>query len=219
MEMPTVSNLKESNERFELLLKKYQDVCDNVVTDMQKHMPKLRELASECKHVTEFGARFNISTLALLAGKPNKVISWDLSPSACYEGWMRLCGGLPTNLVDPPHLELRTGNTLEITIEETDMLFIDTYHTYEQLKAELERHGDKARKYLVFHDTWTFGYFGEDGSKPGLRQAIKEFQLEHGNGLRWTLIHDEKDCNGLVVLQRRPGYDLGVPPPFCLMMN
>jgi hypothetical protein len=44
----------------------------------------------------------------------------------------------------------RHGSTLEAdVIEETDMLFVDTLHTYGQVKGELERHGNQARKYIV----------------------------------------------------------------------
>ena len=95
----------------------------------------------------------------------------------------------------------RCGNTLEIEpIEYCDMLFIDTLHTYKQLRDELERHGMRAAKYLVFHDTAAFGTVGEDGSTPGLRAAIGRFQ-----NMRfpcWQAIYDLQNCNGLVVLGR-----------------
>jgi len=47
-------------------------------------------------------------------------------------------------------------STLETTIEPCDILGIDTYHSYTQLKRELERHKDKVRKYIWLHDTTTF---------------------------------------------------------------
>jgi hypothetical protein len=43
----------------------------------------------------------------------------------------------------------------EISIEETDLLFIDTEHTFDQLSVELKLHGSKVRKYIAFHDTAT----------------------------------------------------------------
>ena len=52
------------------------------------------------------------------------------------------------------------GDTKAIDIEETDLLFIDTLHTYDQLAAELARHGMKARRWIVLHDTTTFATNG-----------------------------------------------------------
>ena len=58
---------------------------------------------------------------------------------------------------------------------------------------------NKVRKYLVFHDSMTFGLKGEDGSEPGLRAAIRWFQRNHAFPV-WRLIEDRQFCNGLVVL-------------------
>jgi len=64
----------------------------------------------------------------------------------------------------------------------TDLLFIDTRHVYRQLCDELARHGSKARKYMCWHDTTTFGDAGEDGSRPGLWHAVEEWVAEaHGS--------------------------------------
>jgi|KBSSwiStaDraftv2_1062776.scaffolds.fasta_scaffold174202_2 hypothetical protein len=39
-------------------------------------------------------------------------------------------------------------------------LFIDTWHVCEQLETELSRHSVRVRRYLVMHDTVTFGEVG-----------------------------------------------------------
>jgi hypothetical protein len=170
--------------------------------DIVEHLTLLRELASSCDHVTEFGMRgANGSTLAFLAGQPRVLISWDLNP---YSVVSQAVADL-IHLRHNTNFQPRVGNTLEIEIEPTDLLFIDTYHTAKQLKTELERHADPVkgtvRKYLVFHDTVTFGMRGEDGSEPGLRAAIRWFQKCHTFPL-WELIEDRQNCNGLVVLRR-----------------
>jgi hypothetical protein len=79
-----------------------------------------------------------------------------------------------------------------------DMLFIDTKHSYEQLSAELALYGNCATRYLVFHDTVTFGTIGDDG-RVGLLKAIYEFMTEN---LHWHLIRDDQNNNGLLVLKR-----------------
>ena len=185
----------------ELEAKYAEALVKTTSTDIVEHMPLLRQLASECEHVTEFGMRrADGSTLAFLAGQPAVLVSWDLDPfSVVSQAVLDLVCMRGRTRFQP-----RVGNTLEITpIEPTDLLFIDTDHTYLQLKAELVRHADPVlnhvRKYLVFHDTVTFGDVGGDGSTPGLRAAIRWFQRCHAFPL-WELIEDRKNNNGLVVL-------------------
>ena len=180
----------------------YQRLCA-VPSDINEHMPLLRELASKCDHVTEFGTRWaNGSTVAFLAAQPKTFIAWDLDPlSIVSQRVLDL-----VMLRGSTNFQPRCGDTLVIPpVEPTDLLFIDTLHTARQLKAELTRHADpmmqQVKKYLVFHDTKTFGDKGEDGSTPGLRAAIRWFQKEHAFPL-WQLVEDRENNNGLVVLKR-----------------
>ena len=43
-------------------------------------------------------------------------------------------------------------NTLTITIEQTDLLFIDTFHNYDQVLQELRLHAKHVNKFIVFHE-------------------------------------------------------------------
>jgi len=169
-------------------------------SDIVEHLSLLRQLASECDHVTEFGMRNGNSTVSLLAAQPRVLISWDVDPWSVISQRTADLTAVAGNTTFQP----RVGNTLEIVAESTDLLFIDTLHTAAQLKAELVRHADptekKVRRYLVFHDTATFGDVGEDGSVPGLRAAIRWFQRCHSFP-QWELIEDRKNNNGLVVLR------------------
>jgi len=177
----------------------FKELC-KLPSDINEHLPLLRELAEQCDHVTEFGTRnANGSTIAFLAAQPKTFVAWDIDANAIISQGIR-------QLVDHPGkttFQPRVGNTLEITIEPTDLLFIDTLHTGKQLLSELERHCDpkdaRVRKYLVFHDTSTFGMVGEDGG-PGLRTAIRQFQRYFAFPL-WCLLHDLENNNGLVVLK------------------
>lgn len=188
-------------ERFKL-------ACEHP-SDINEHLPLLRDLASKCEHVTEFGLRFaNGSTLAFLAAQPSKLVSWDIWLGAVVSATV---AEIYNDLVlaekaNRTIWEPRVGNTLEISpIEPTDLLFVDTKHTALQLWSELVRHvdptQDRVKKYLVFHDTTLYGMRGEDGSEPGLRLAIRKFQREHAFPL-WQLIEDRSNNNGLVVLER-----------------
>jgi hypothetical protein len=97
------------------------------------------------------------------------------------------------------------GNTLEIEIEETDFLFIDTYHEYNHLKEELIKHANKVKKYIAFHDTVSFGQFGQndndalDTNSKGLNLAIDEF-LEQNP--QWIKKFEYTFSNGLIILER-----------------
>lgn len=195
---------KEKRAAPDVLEHRYAAACE-AKTDIHEHLPLLRELASECEHVTEMGMRWaSGSTIAFLAAQPKTLVSWDIDPFAIVSQPVAdlLCMSGATRF------QPRVGNTLEISpIEPTDLLFIDTLHTYRQLKDELTRHIDPSdpsrmavRRYIVFHDTWTFGMQGEDGTTPGLRTAIHWFQKHHAFPL-WKLEHDRQNNNGLVVLR------------------
>lgn len=184
------------------LQEKYTVTC-GTPSDINEHLPLLRSLAEKCEHVTEFGLRSaNGSTVAFLAAQPAKFVTWDIDPfSVVSQAVLDLIVMRGRTVFQP-----RVGSTIEIPpIEPTDLLFIDTIHTFEHLKRELEIHGDpknqRVRKYIAFHDTVTFGTVGGDGSTPGLRAAIRWFQKCHSFPL-WELMEDRQNCNGLVVLRR-----------------
>ena len=77
-------------------------------------------------------------------------------------------------------------------------MFIDTRHDYEQLKEELRRHAGNVRRYIVLHDTTTFGEQGETPGHAGLWPAVEEF-LAQGT---FRLKSREHQNNGLTVLER-----------------
>jgi cephalosporin hydroxylase len=184
----------------EVLEAHYKALCE-APSDISEHLPLLREIAEECEHVTEMGMRSAVSTVAFLAAQPATLISWDMNPAAIVS--QRVADLLA--IAGRTSFQPRVGDTLKIApIEETDLLFIDTLHTGAQLLAELKRHADptakRVRKYLVFHDTATFGHVGEDGKEPGLRAAIRFFQRNHAFP-QWALVEDRQNNNGLVVLR------------------
>ena len=166
-------------------------------SDINEHLDLLRSLSSQCEHVTEFGMRGAVSTVALLAGQPSTLISWDINPIAVISQSI-------ANLVafsGRTSFQPRVGDTTKISIEPTEFLFIDSLHTARQLKKELLEHGEKVSRFIAFHDTKTFGYRGEDGTEPGLRMAIRWFQKDHMFPV-WKLVEDRENNNGLVVIER-----------------
>jgi len=170
------------NELFELLLK--------TDLDINQHLPYLAGLASNCSHVTEMGTRFGVSTIGWLMGKPDKLVCYDKHPKKTIENIKKISN--PTQFI------FNKADTLEIEIEETDLLFIDTLHTYEQLKQELAFHHMKARKFIVMHDTESCGKKDGHGfTGPGLLPAIDEFLSTYQE---WKTLLNSPLNNGLVVL-------------------
>ena len=185
-----------------LLEELYNIRCVNV-SDINEHLPTIRKYAEECDHVTEMGVRYGVSTFGLMMCKPKKLISYDIVP---IKNWNVDVEDLKyianTNGVDYNFI---VGDTTKIEIEETDFLFIDTDHTYSQLKTELQLHGNKARKYLGFHDTTSCEFedsnngINTTGGGRGLWPAIEEFLNDNPH---WKLHERFTNNNGLTILKR-----------------
>lgn len=166
-------------DRTDWTLDELYELVRSTPSDIYLHVPVLREYASQCGTVTEMGMRHGVSTIALLHGCVN-VTSYDLVPSPMASILLRLC----------PGFSFIEGDSCSVSIRETDLLFIDTLHTYGQLRAELIRHASKARRWIVLHDTETFGV--------ELAPAIRELLA----GGQWTVKERRTANHGLTVLER-----------------
>ena len=171
--------------------------------DMWEHFPTLRDLAKDCQSVVEMGVRGGCSAYALAAG---------LEMSPLPDRWMLYLDINDCRNAKLEELATASGIKIEfqkvdsryVEIPETDLLFIDTLHTYGQLKTELALHQSKAKKYIVMHDTdapWGFKNEVDDGSPDrGLWPAIQEFLLDSED---WDLMKRYRNCHGLTVLARK----------------
>jgi len=200
LEMKTHENEPPmNNEAQQLLEAEFQDACQEFArgnlalgfhgrSDIYQHVPRLRALAEQCQHVTELGVRTGQSTRAFL---PTNVVlrSYDIILAAEVEhlfGIARSAG---------KDMSYQYGNSMEMDLEPTDLLFIDTEHLYTQLTVELARHHSKARKYIVFHDTHM-------PCMPETIPAIFEFLAAHPE---WRVKAHYTDSHGLTVLERIAG--------------
>lgn len=129
-------------------------------------------------------------------GNPKKLVSIDIDPLEKFNiNVSDIKDAAKANNIE---FEFILANDLEIEIEETDLLFIDTLHRYDQLKQELKLHGNKARKYIAFHDTDTFGKIGQGGGE-GILKAINEFLNDNKN---WVVYKKEHGSNGMMILKK-----------------
>lgn len=168
----------------------YRVAC-TLPSDIHEHCATLFALAKDCRHVTEMGTRTGVSTAAFLYAQPERLVCYDRIRMPQVDRLRHLAGR--TQFI------FHQADVLQTDVEETDLLFIDTWHVYEQLKEELRRHASKARRYIVLHDTTTYGAVGEAEGHRGIWPALEEF-LHEGD---FVLQNRYENNNGLTVIRRK----------------
>lgn len=202
---------------MEIIKGNYTKRCTET-SDINEHISTLSHYASKCNTVTECGMRSCNSTwgfihgLLLSKGENKRLVSVDLNYSPNVELVKEAAKKVEINFI------FMMANDLKIVIEPTDILFIDSFHVYAQLKEELRLHADKTKKYIILHDTEVDGELGEairngwdskviaeetgfpiEGINKGLWPAVVEFLETHP---QWKLLIRFTNNNGLTVLER-----------------
>ena len=156
-------------------------------SDINEHIPIMHKYANECNHITEFGVRNGVSTWAWLASNAKIIRCFDI---VNVEKNLKLHYGSAKDT--KKDFTFTCVNTIadRFEIEPTDLLFIDTNHTYEQCSKELKMHAHKVKKYLMFHDTTLC---------PDLNKAINEF-LELNKD--WKIKEIFTNNNGFTILEK-----------------
>lgn len=190
--------------------------------DINEHMPVLRILSTECAHITELGIRSVVGSWAFAmgaidrarAGLKTRLVQgdiWRQDAVTNFENHMKQC----KSYID---WEFKEGDDLKVQFEETDLLFIDTWHSFRQLYQELNKLSPLARKFIVLHDTDGWGCVDEGGEghggKPldeglfqnvpkekGLWPSVEMFVKQNSD--TWMLRMRATNDNGLTVLQRK----------------
>jgi hypothetical protein len=198
--------------KMELL---YKEKC-NEPSDINEHLPTLYRYTKECLHVTECGVRGICSSYAFglgLEGRDGaRLVQIDPVGSDSQSEFSKLCESCGIRNV------FYEQSDLECPMEETELLFIDTWHVYGQLKRELARWHPHVSKYIIMHDTTVDGIYGEtvrqnmnarlqsvqfnmpvEEITKGLWPAIEEFLAEHPE---WVLHERYTNNNGLTILKR-----------------
>jgi hypothetical protein len=196
---------------MESIQKRFADLCKRA-SDINEHLPTLYEYGKECAHITECGVRGAVSTWAFLAAKPTRLVSIDPVRTANIDA---VETESKRNYIAYTFIK---DSDLKCAMESTELLFIDTWHVYGQLKRELARWHSNVSKYIILHDTTVDGILGEtirsklDAKKQsresgipeheilkGLWPAVEEFLAEHSE---WTLDKRYTNNNGLTILKR-----------------
>ncbi|HEX2579070.1 MAG TPA: hypothetical protein VHK67_01540 [Rhabdochlamydiaceae bacterium] len=191
----------------------YETSCSQP-SDINEHIYTLRCLAMECSSVVEIGVKNMVATWGILQG-----LSESSSISRSYLGIDIVSPQLGTlNLAkrlaqdNGISFSFWQANDMNVDIEPTEMLFIDSLHTYCHLTYELEKFSPKVSKYIAMHDT-SWGniddpvYHGDyseyppeyDRTKRGLWSAVEDFLKRHPE---WTLYERHLNNYGFTILKR-----------------
>lgn len=178
-------------------------------SDINEHLETIFQISKECSHITEMGVRWVSSSWPMLLSKPKKMISYDIVYNPNIN---EVINQAKLNNIDYSFVQ---ADVLEIDIEPTELLFIDTLHTYNQLINELNKHAIKASKYVILHDTEHFGRIDEKiynhasgkvkiqpKTKEGLMTAIEDF-INSENGKLWEIFEIFTNNNGLTILKNK----------------
>jgi hypothetical protein len=189
-------------------------------SDINGHIQTLRQYAKECTHIMECGVRTCVSSWAFLHGlvnsnnsSPKTLIGLDLDFHPNINDVNRVARSLGVEY------SFYKGNDLNVEMKQTDLLFIDTWHVYAQLKRELEKMHPFVNKYIILHDTEVDGELGEsirlgfdipaqvkntgfpeEEIRKGLRPAIEEFLAQHPE---WYIKEQFTHNNGLTILAKK----------------
>ena len=189
----------------------------DATTDINQHLQVLRLLGKTCGSTIELGVRGGESSHAFILGcmehgKECYLLGRDLScMPRIYSVWS-------TKTVPNVHISFEQGDDCILPPKPCDVLFIDTFHVYGQLKRELAHYADTTRHVIVMHDTeidavrgellrvgWNADAMSEKTGIPkdellvGLQPAIDEFLRAHPE---WMLLRKYNNNNGLTILAR-----------------
>ncbi len=192
--------------------KKYKELC-LTKSDINEHLPTLYRYALECDSVLECGVRGCTTSWAFLYAlhdRPSTLLLNDITECNVKE---LLSYEHKTKVIT------EWCSDLDLVLEKpVDLVFIDTFHVYGQLKRELTKFAPLCNKYIILHDTEIDGKRGEcirvgwsptmmsnrtgipyDELLLGLQLAIAEFLLNNPN---WKIKEKFVNNNGLTVLER-----------------
>lgn len=173
---------------YENRLKQNRQI-DSIIHDMDVMVA----LAKNVTHITELGVRKCFSAYAWLMGRPKKFVGVDIVRDI---EWVEL-----EELAEESgiRIEFIHNNDLFVYLEPTDLLFIDSKHTYEHVLCLLRIHEKIVGKYIVLHDAYDAdGSIGQSETQQQVHRAILDF-LEHNP--QWEKVIFKRPC-GLVILER-----------------
>jgi hypothetical protein len=195
----------------------YESRRRDIAADIGEHLPTLSDFASRFDVIVECGVRKPISSYAFangLKGNPNGKL-YMIDPDCDIPSVNAFLDLARREGIDATFIH---QSDLVCPLIPCDVLFIDTWHVYGQLKRELAYWHSSARSYILLHDTtvdeWAgetvrMGWNADEQSRitgipvneicKGLWPAVEEFLREHPE---WVVEKRYTNCNGLTILKR-----------------
>jgi uncharacterized protein (UPF0305 family) len=150
-------------------LEREYDRVSSTISDFIQNIVFIHDYAVKCVNILQLGMKDGTCTWALLKG---------LSDNTSNENkWMITCDKKSYPIVkkiqdiskeEKISFTFFEKNNLDIDIinndylkNGVDMIFINTWHVYGQLKRELEIYSRIVKKYIVIHGTDSYGEYGE----------------------------------------------------------
>jgi len=203
--------LKYLNIKFNILVK--------TKSDINQHLNTLSDYAEKCESIFETGVRGVVSSWALLKGLNssksnskyflmNDIEECDVSEICKISNKL----GIKMDWIWKNNLDLNLNKKF-------DLIFIDTWHIYGQLKRELEKFSVISNKYIILHDTTLDGVHGEtirngwDSKKQSVESGYTVEEIEKGlwpaveefieNNSDWIILERFTHNNGLTILGKK----------------
>lgn len=182
------SKLRSSYDTINDLL---QDFC--IKNNVKWYIDILIDYANkeEVIDVTELGIYQGISTSAFLTTNIKKLKSYDITLSL-----------MPVQLFKQLNKKIDwtvdVKNSIKDKIDNTDLLFIDTVHTYEHVQKELELHHVSVSKFIIIHDT----EYPIKKTKKKVSDAVLEFANTFSS---WKIVLHNTNETGIMILEKKYG--------------
>lgn len=178
----SVNTLKEYYDRiYELHAKAHQPeymlVHDEIVLRLK-----------DCNSYTELGVNQGATLAAAMLTNPTTVRAYDIALKPYNYAKHLFEQYADNNSID---YQANESNTLECVLDPVDVLYIDTLHRYDHLIKELARHGNKANRFIIFHDTH---------AQKGLKQAVQEYVTKNS---QWSIVTDCQTNVGFMTIERK----------------
>ena len=129
---------------------------------------------------------------------------YDTEKDALYERIHEWAGA------DPAIAKLSVAAIQDFSIpriEPTDLLFIDTIHSAEQLSGELQRYAPNVSRFLIIRGTGNFAEISEDRRQPGLLVALRDFMKANPE---WSVIEHRMNQYGMTAPANEDWYERNV---------
>jgi len=175
----------------------YENLATNIHTD--QHLLCLHKYASRVTSAMIMGAKSGLSLLTLISAGVKTIVLWDPEKQDCKD-FEKVCAD---SGVEFRHVygEIRPP------IEQTDLLYIDTFSECHLKFSELNQFAPSVNRYIIIPRTYTHAHDGETGfvlpnnlQPAGVIHGINNFITQSP---QWHILEHQYWAPGMTVLYKR----------------